>query len=80
MFECFVCNKKYTDEQIAINCCTQIREFDDGDWLLPAKCNGIKPVLKQHRCPNVTHGNKTWVVWLKVDEKCPMCDYVYRPR
>lgn len=78
MYECFACHQEYEKEEKAKNCCTQIRYFDDGDWALPRKIG--KPFMTTHHCPNVTFGEKSWMVHLKVDEKCPMCDYVWRPR
>lgn len=79
MYECFECNNRYEEEQKAINCCNESEIDDDGDIRISRK-KFMKPGGKQHRCPNVNHGNKTWLVWLGVDEECPMCDYVYRPR
>lgn len=77
---CHGCGKEYSEheEEKAKKCCTQIIEFDDGDFLLPRKYG--TPVARSHYCPNVTHGGKSWSVMLEVDENCPMCDYVYRPR
>ena len=80
MYECFVCHKKYKNEYDAKDCCTWSTEFDDGDYLLSRKQSRSKPVARQHICPNINHGNKKWIVWLNVDEKCPMCDFIYRPR
>lgn len=79
MYECYGCNEKYEDEEVATACCTKAREFPDGDFSLPRKLS-IKPAGKSHHCPNVTHGNKSWSVMLQPEEQCPMCDYVYRPR
>jgi hypothetical protein len=79
MFECWGCHKVYEVEEEAIKCCTEVIEYDDGDFILPRKLGG-KPYAKTHNCPNVKHGDKSWSVLLGVDEKCPMCDYAYRAR
>ena len=80
MFECYSCNKKYDNEDKAIKCCTDWTWMKYDEYRLSRKHSGIKPHAKTHNCPNVNHGGKIWNVWLKADEKCPMCDYIYMPR
>lgn len=79
MYECYGCHKEYENEEEAKKCCTEIVYFDEYNFRLPRKMSR-KPCSKLHSCPNVTHGDKQWHAWLEVDEKCPMCDYTYRPR
>ncbi|PJZ18077.1 hypothetical protein CEW46_30605 [Bacillus cereus] len=78
MFECYGCNTEYEDEKVATKCCTTSTPYPDGDIRLPRKLG--RPWMKGHFCPNVTHGGQSWSIMLKVDEKCPMCEYTYKPR
>ena len=79
MFECFGCHRKYDLEKEAVECCTYTWEDDSDDEYFQLGKYGT-PVARTHFCPNVMHGGKNWSVMLKVEEKCPMCEYVYRPR
>lgn len=82
MYECYACNKEYIIEEKAKTCCTETikYKYDDGDFAFPRKSLSVVPSSRTHCCPNVQHGDKSWLVWLKPEEKCPMCDYVWRPR
>lgn len=77
---CYGCSKTYDDEELAIKCCTEPIESNDGDYYLPAKTPNRKPVSRTHNCPNVNLGGKTWSVWLNPDEQCPACNYIWQPR
>ena len=79
MYECSYCGKVYKNEQEAIDCCSKDIRYEDGDFKLSPKC-GMRPISKTHHCPNMDLDGKSWSTMLKVDEKCPMCNYVYRPR
>jgi hypothetical protein len=81
MYECRACHKEYEDEDKAKECCTNDIYDEDGElYRLSRKSGSGRPYLKGHYCSNVTHGNRRWSIMLKVEEKCPMCDYTYRPR
>ena len=78
MFECFNCYKEYDKEDDAKKCCDK-SSCEDGEIYISPKC-GRQPGKITHYCLNVNHGNKDWFTWLEPEEKCPECDYVYRPR
>jgi hypothetical protein len=71
LFECLECNISYKTLPEAFACCKDEEFFSASPSTIP--------VASQHICQNVTHGNKTWLVWLDANEECPMCDFIYRP-
>jgi hypothetical protein len=77
MYQCSECCLPYEEEQNAADCCIPVQEREESHT--PRK-HLLRPSATQHRCPSVTHGGKSWLVWLSVDEACPMCTFVYRPR